>query len=146
MIVRTKKLNENAIVPVCMTKQSAGSDLYACLDKSVIISGGGGVVLIPTGIAIKLPEGYEGQIRPRSGLAAKYGVTVLNAPGTVDSDFLGQIQVLLINHGKNDFVVEHGMRVAQIIVARHESPEFDIVDQLGETDRNTGGFGSTGLK
>lgn len=145
MIVKVKKFNENAIVPACMTKHSAGSDLYACLENSVVISKHGGVKLISTGVGIELPDGYEAQIRPRSGLAAKFGITVLNAPATVDSDYRGQILVILINHSDTDFVVENGMRIAQIIVSRHESPDFEIVEELTSTERGVGGFGSTGV-
>ena len=100
--------------------------------------------LVPTGIAIALPPGYEAQIRPRSGLAAKNGVTVLNTPGTIDADYRGEIKVILINLGQETFTIERGMRIAQMIVARHERATWDVVDFLDETKRGAGGFGSTG--
>jgi dUTP pyrophosphatase len=100
--------------------------------------------MIPTGISIALPAGYEAQIRPRSGLAAKYGVTTLNAPGTVDSDYRGEINVILINHGMQDFVINRGERIAQMVISRFESPEFIEVNELDETKRGDGGFGHTG--
>ena len=100
--------------------------------------------MVPTGIAIALPAGYEAQIRPRSGLAIKHGVTVLNTPGTVDADYRGEIKVVLINHGQEDFVIERGMRIAQMVIAKHANVTWEIVKDLGETERGSGGFGSTG--
>ena len=147
MLVKVKKFNEKAILPTRMTKQSAGFDLYACIEKPITILYDGGVQLISTGIGIQLPEGYEAQIRPRSGLALKYGVTVLNAPGTIDADYRNEIKVILINHSQStNFTIENGMRIAQMVIAKHESPELELVDELNDTERGTNGFGSTGTK
>ena len=145
MVIKTRKLNDKALLPTRMTKNSAGFDLFACIEKPKIIYKDGGTLLIPTGLAIQIPEGYEGQIRPRSGLALKYGITVLNAPGTIDSDFFGEVSVLLINHSKEDYIVDTNMRVAQLIITRCESPDFEFAEELEKTDRGEGGFGSTGI-
>ena len=102
--------------------------------------------LIPTGLHIALPAGYEAQVRPRSGLALKKGITVLNAPGTVDADYRGDIGVVLINLSQEDFVVEDGERIAQLVIARHEQAEFELVEVLDETERGEGGYGHTGVK
>ena len=136
-----------AKVPRYESKHAAGLDLAACLDTSVTIESGS-VAKIPTGLKLALPAGHEGQVRPRSGLAAKHGVTVLNSPGTIDEDYRGQVQVLLINHGKEPFVIRHGERIAQLVVApvtQVKISQVDTVDALGETQRGTAGFGSTGF-
>ncbi len=144
--VRIKKLSDNAILPSYATEHSAGVDLSACLENQVIIKSGE-VAIIPTGLAIALPESYEAQIRPRSGLAAKSGITVLNTPGTIDADYRGELKVILINHSKVDFVVENGMRIAQMVIAKHETANFISSNfDEAETARGTGGFGSTGVK
>ena len=130
-------------LPAYATEQSAGMDLTAAIDAPVILQPGARA-LIPTGLSIALPPGYEAQVRPRSGLAAKNGVTVLNTPGTVDADYRGEIKVILINLGQEPFTVERGMRIAQMVVARHASVRWKAVGQLGETARGGGGFGSTG--
>lgn len=130
-------------LPTYETKQSAGMDLTAALEDAVEI-GAGERMLIPTGLAIALPSDYEAQIRPRSGMAYKHGVTVLNSPGTIDADYRGEIKVLLINHGRKPFIVERGMRVAQMVVKRFEQIGWDVVESLDDTDRGAGGFGSTG--
>ena len=101
-------------------------------------------LIIPTGIAIALPAGYEAQIRPRSGLAAKHSITVLNSPGTIDADYRGEIKAILINHSAEDFIITRGMRIAQMVIAKYEHVQFDEVESLEETQRGTGGFGSTG--
>lgn len=132
-------------VPAYATKQSAGMDLAAALEDAVEIAPGERA-LIPTGIAIALPEGFEAQIRPRSGLAAKNGVTVLNTPGTIDADYRGEIKVILINHGQDPFTVERGMRIAQMVIAKYETVEWQQVRSLEDTERGSGGFGSTGTK
>jgi dUTP pyrophosphatase len=106
----------------------------------------GAYAMIPTGIALALPPGIEGQVRPRSGLAAKHGVTVLNSPGTIDADYRGEVNVLLVNHGKAPFLVERGMRIAQLVIASVALASVHIVEKLSETDRGSGGFGSTGTK
>lgn len=131
-------------IPHYATEKSAGMDLTAAVDASVTIKAGGGVELIPTGIAIALPSGTEAQVRPRSGLAAKNGVTVLNSPGTIDADYRGEIKVILINHSQTDFVVERGMRIAQMVIAKYEHVSLNEVESLDETTRGSGGFGSTG--
>lgn len=132
-------------LPEYATPQSAGMDLRANIDEPVVLKPMERR-LIPTGLHIALPEGYEAQIRPRSGLALKKGVTVLNTPGTVDSDFTGDIGVILVNLSTEDFVIEKGERIAQMIIARHEQAEFVLVDELEATERGEGGFGHTGVK
>lgn len=122
---------------------SAGLDVRANLDEPVTLKPLGRA-LIPTGLFVELPQGYEMQVRPRSGLAAKYGVTVLNAPGTVDADYRGEVKVILANLSDCEFVVNDGERIAQLIVARHERVEWEQVEQLSDTSRGAGGFGSTG--
>ncbi len=131
-------------LPTYETSQSAGMDLTAALEEAIEI-GVGERTLIPTGLAIALPPHCEAQIRPRSGLALKYGVTVLNTPGTIDADYRGEIKVILINHGHEPFIVERGMRIAQMVVNRFEQISWDIVENLDETTRGTDGFGSTGI-
>jgi dUTP pyrophosphatase len=132
-------------LPQFETLQSAGMDLRANLEQSVVLQPGDRA-LIPTGIKMALPDGYEAQIRPRSGLAYKHGVTVLNSPGTIDADYRGDVGVLLINHGKEAFEVEDGMRVAQMVIAQYTQFEWDEVSDLESTERGAGGFGSTGKK
>ena len=130
-------------LPTYATEQSAGMDLTAALEEAIEI-GAGERMLIPTGMAIALPEGYEAQIRPRSGLALKHGVTVLNAPGTIDADYRGEIGVILANLGNDPFTVERGMRIAQMVIAQHAKVTWEVADSLEETTRGSGGFGSTG--
>ena len=129
--------------PKYETKQSAGVDLRANIDEEIILYPMERK-LIPTGIFIELPKGYEAQIRPRSGLAAKHGITVLNSPGTIDADYRGEIMVLLINLSNEYFSVKPGMRIAQMIIARHEQANFLDFDVLSETERGDGGFGHSG--
>ena len=130
-------------LPTYATEQSAGMDLTAALEEAIEI-GPGDRMLIPTGLSIALPDGYEAQVRPRSGLALKHGITVLNSPGTIDADYRGEIGVILANMGKEEFTVERGMRIAQMVIAKHAKVEWEVVELLEETDRGTGGFGSTG--
>ena len=130
-------------LPQFETTQSAGMDLRANIDVPVVLQPGDST-LIPTGIKMALPDGYEAQIRPRSGLAYKHGITVLNSPGTIDADYRGDVGVLLINHGQKAFTIEDGMRVAQMVVAQYSQFEWDSVEDLDETARGAGGFGSTG--
>jgi len=130
-------------LPQFETAQSAGMDLRANIDAPVVLQPGDRA-LIPTGIQMALPDGFEAQIRPRSGLAYKHGVTVLNSPGTIDADYRGDVGVLLINHGKEAFTVEDGMRVAQMVIARYSQFSWNAVSNLDATDRGEGGFGSTG--
>ena len=132
-------------LPAYATPQSAGMDLRANLDEPITLHPLERR-LIPTGLHIALPEGYEAQVRPRSGLALKHGLTVLNTPGTIDADYRGEIGVVLINLSNEDFVVEDGERIAQMVIARHEQGEFIPVDVLDETERGEGGYGHTGVK
>lgn len=131
-------------LPAYETGQSAGVDLRAALGDALELAPGERA-LIPTGLAIALPKGFEAQVRPRSGLAIKNGVTVLNTPGTVDADYRGEIGVILINLGQEPFLVERGMRIAQLVIAKHEQADWLIVEDLDETERGSGGFGSTGV-
>jgi len=138
---------EGLDLPVYETSTSAGMDLRAAvpLDEPVTLDPGERD-LLPTGLKVALPEGYEGQVRPRSGLAYDHGVTVLNSPGTIDADYRGEVKVLLINHGAEPFTVERGMRIAQLVVAQHARVSWVEQDALEETVRGPGGFGSTGTE
>lgn len=131
-------------LPVYATVQSAGMDLRANIDEPIVLRPMERR-LIPTGLYIALPAGYEAQVRPRSGLALKRGITVLNAPGTIDADYRGEVGVLLINLSSEDFIVNDGERIAQMIIARHETAEFLEVETLDETERGAGGYGHTGI-
>ncbi len=131
-------------IPDYMTDGSSGMDLYANVDKDIVIQPGESA-LVPTGIKIELPQGYEAQIRPRSGMALKHGITVLNSPGTIDSDYRGEIKVILINLGKKEFTVCRKMRIAQMIISRIWKAEMIEVEQLKNTKRGDGGFGHTGI-
>jgi dUTP pyrophosphatase len=131
-------------LPAARTAASAGLDLSAAIAAPLAIQPGGRA-LVPTGFAIALPQGYEGQVRPRSGLAVEHGVTVLNAPGTIDADYRGEVKVPLINHGSQPFTVTRGMRIAQLVVAPAASVELVETDTLDGTARGDGGFGSTGI-
>jgi dUTP pyrophosphatase len=132
-------------LPAYETNASAGMDLRANLSEPVVLKPLGRAI-IKTGLFIELPVGYEAQVRPRSGLAAKKGITVLNSPGTVDADYRGEIGVILVNLSAEDFVVENGERIAQLVIAKHERAEWMEVEMLSETTRGAGGFGSTGTK
>ena len=132
-------------LPKYATPQSAGMDLRANLEEPIILRPLERR-LIPTGLHIALPAGYEAQVRPRSGLALKKGITVLNSPGTIDADYRGEVGVLLINLSQEDFVVNDGERIAQMVIARHEQGEFEAVEVLEETERGEGGYGHTGVK
>jgi dUTP pyrophosphatase len=131
-------------LPKYATDLSAGQDLEAAIEAPITLKPGERQ-LIPTGLAIALPEAYEAQIRPRSGLAFKNGVTVLNSPGTIDADYRGEVKVILANLGAEPFTVERGMRIAQMVVAKYRRVEWQVVEQLEETARGAGGFGSTGV-
>jgi dUTP pyrophosphatase len=131
-------------LPSYATLDSAGMDLYAAIDTDITLKPNEPVA-IPTGISIALPEGYEAQVRPRSGLALKSGISVPNSPGTIDADYRGEICVILINLSNKDFTVQRGMRVAQMVVAKYSRVNWNIVDNLDETERGEGGFGSTGI-
>ncbi|WP_341787745.1 dUTP diphosphatase [Rickettsia endosymbiont of Cantharis rufa] len=143
--VKIKKLeNFSDSLPEYATEHSAGMDLIAANDQPITIKAGS-IQLIPTGIAIALPDSFEAQIRPRSGLAVKHGITVANSPGTIDADYRGEIKVILINLGKEDFVIEKGMRIAQMIIAKYERILWEESSALEKTMRGSGGFGSTGV-
>jgi len=137
---------EGIDLPFYATSQSAGMDLRAAVpeDEPMVIEPGS-VVMVPTGLQIALPVGYEAQVRPRSGLAVKHGITVLNSPGTIDSDYRGECKVILINHGKNAFSITRGERIAQMVIAAHARVDWEQRDSLDETERGAGGFGSTGV-
>jgi dUTP pyrophosphatase len=130
-------------LPEYATSLSAGMDLRANIDQPVVLKPLGRV-LIPTGLFIELPAGYEAQIRPRSGLALKFGITVLNSPGTIDADYRGEIGVILVNLSADEFVINDGERICQMVIASHVQAEWDVVPVLGSTDRGAGGFGHTG--
>lgn len=132
-------------LPAYATSQSAGVDLRANLTESVTL-GPLERAMIPTGLYMAIPAGYEGQVRPRSGLAAKHGLSVLNSPGTIDADYRGEIKVILVNLSNEAFTIEPGERVAQMVFARHETAQWEPVETLDETERGAGGFGSTGTK
>lgn len=144
--VAVKKLKAGARLPTYGTAEAAGADLYAYVEGDAIPVGPGERVLIPSEIAIELPTGYEGQVRPRSGLALKHGLTVLNAPGTIDSDYRGSIGVILLNTSDKTFYVNNGDRIAQLVIAPVTTAEFYETDGLSSTDRGEGGYGSTGVK
>ena len=135
--------NSSNPLPKYQTGQSAGMDLYASLKEEFILKPGERH-LIPTGIHIELPSGYEAQIRPRSGLAFKHGIGMVNAPGTIDADYRGEIGVLLINHGKVDFIIQNGERIAQMVIAKYEQVNWIQTEELNSTERGSGGFGHTG--
>lgn len=144
--MEVKIINKSAWpTPAYATAQSAGMDLKANIDEPIVL-GSLERAMVPTGLYIALPAGFEAQIRPRSGLAAKHGLTVLNTPGTIDADYRGEIRVILVNLSKEPFTVNPGERIAQMVVARHETVEWVPVEVLDETDRGAGGFGSTGTK
>lgn len=141
--IRRLEHSEGLPLPSAKTVDSAGLDLSAAVEDALLLPPGGRA-LVPTGFAIALPSGYEGQVRPRSGLAVSHGVTVLNAPGTIDADYRGEVKVPLINLGQEPFTVTRGMRIAQLVVAPVVTVKFHGVTELDETVRGEGGFGSTG--
>jgi dUTP pyrophosphatase len=130
-------------LPAYATEHAAGMDLLAAIERDVVLAPGQRAI-VPTGIAIALPEGFEAQVRPRSGLAAKNGVTVLNAPGTIDADYRGEVGVILINHGQESFTITRAMRIAQMVIARYARAQWQEVSALSDSARGAGGFGSTG--
>lgn len=136
--------NRDIDLPRYETAQSAGVDLAAAVDTPLVIEPRGRA-LVPTGLAIALPAGYEAQIRPRSGLAARHGITLPNSPGTIDADYRGEIKIILVNLGDEAFEITRGMRIAQMVVAPVVTAEFEEVEALEDTERGSGGFGSTGL-
>ena len=132
-------------LPVYATAQSAGMDLRANIDSPITLHPMERQ-LIPTGLRIALPEGFEAQVRPRSGLALKHGITVLNTPGTIDADYRGELKVLLVNFSDTDFIINAGERIAQMVIARYEKVDFELVTELDDTERSNGGYGHTGVK
>ncbi len=144
MICKIVNKSKNA-TPTYATAQSAGMDLRANLEESVILKPMERA-MIPTGLFIELPVGHEAQVRPRSGLAAKHGITVLNTPGTIDADYRGEIKVILINLSNEDFEIQNGERIAQMVIAKHETVQWEEVDVLSDTERGAGGFGHSGVK
>ncbi|WP_455085078.1 dUTP diphosphatase [Prevotella nigrescens] len=145
-MIQVKVINKGKQpLPAYATTQSAGMDLRANIDSPITLKPMERH-LIPTGLHIALPKGYEAQVRPRSGLALKHGITVLNTPGTIDADYRGELMVLLINFSAEDFIINAGERIAQMVIARHEQAAFVEVDILDETERGTGGYGHTGVK
>ena len=145
MKVKVKKLNEKAILPVYSSQSAAGADLHALLDGATKIAPGE-TVFIKTGLALEIPEGYVGLIYARSGLACKRGVAPANKVGVIDSDYRGEITVALFNHGKEAQVIEPAERIAQLVITPYLTAEFDLVDEINQTERASGGFGSTGRK
>lgn len=145
-MIQVKVINKGKQpLPAYATTQSAGMDLHANIDSPITLKPMERR-LIPTGLYIALPKGYEAQVRPRSGLALKHGITVLNTPGTIDADYRGELMVLLINFSAEDFIINAGERIAQMVIARHEQAAFVEVDILDETERGAGGYGHTGVK
>ncbi|MDW7644594.1 MAG: dUTP diphosphatase [Desulfuromonadales bacterium] len=141
--VRIKKLRDDAIVPRYMTDLAAGMDLFAALDSPVRLARGQRL-LVPTGIALAIPAGFEGQVRPRSGLALKKGISLVNSPGTIDADYRGELGIILINHGQDEVTLSPGDRIAQLVIAPVRQAVMQVVEDLEATERNTGGFGHTG--
>ncbi|WP_200899955.1 dUTP diphosphatase [Clostridium cylindrosporum] len=139
-----KRLQNDIPLPKYMTSGAAGMDLYAAVNEDTVLKKGE-IKLIPTGIAISIDSGYEAQIRPRSGLAIKHGISLVNTPGTIDSDYRGEINLIMINFGARDFIIKRGDRIAQMVINKIETPTIVEVEVLDETSRATGGFGSTGL-
>lgn len=145
-MVKIKVVNAgNQPLPAYATSQSAGMDLRADIQETITLSPMDRQ-LVPTGLRIALPAGFEAQVRPRSGLALKHGVTVLNSPGTIDADYRGELKVLLVNLSREDFVINPGERIAQLVIARHEVAQWETVEKLDETERGEGGYGHTGVK
>jgi dUTP pyrophosphatase len=144
VVVRFKRLRPSAVLPRYMTAGAAGMDLSSAADGPVTLEANGGRAGVPTGWAIELPAGSEGQVRPRSGLAAKHGVTIANAPGTIDSDYRGELVVLLVNLGREPHVIKPGDRIAQLVVAPVVQVSVEETESLSDTTRGSGGFGHTG--
>lgn len=141
--VKIVRLNKQASLPVYATAHAAGMDISACIEDPVTLEPFT-TALIPSGFAIELPDGYEAQLRPRSGLALRSMISLPNTPATIDADYRGEVKVILINYGKEPFIIRHGDRIAQMVIARVEQVRFEEVDELGSTVRGEGGFGHTG--
>lgn len=143
--LRFKRLSPHARIPAYQTPHSAGMDLTASLDDPLVLEPGD-IALVPCGFAMAIPAGFEAQVRPRSGLAVKFGISMPNTPGTIDADYRGEVKVPLVNLGRSPFTVEPGMRIAQMVIARVARAEVVEVDEVETTDRGQGGFGSTGIR
>jgi dUTP pyrophosphatase len=143
LTIRLRKVRAGAIVPAYATEHAAGMDLHAVLDAPLLLAPGQRT-LIPTGLAMEIPPGFEGQVRPRSGLALRHGVALVNAPGTIDADYRGEVGVIVINHGQEQVTFTPGERIAQLVIAPVTRAVFQEAAELGETRRNAGGFGHTG--
>ncbi|MBI9032282.1 dUTP diphosphatase [bacterium] len=144
MKIEVKKISDKAVMPKKYSEHAAGYDICACLDKSIILEPTS-VILVPTGLSIAIEAGYEVQVRPRSGLALNHQIGVLNSPGTIDPDYRGEVKVILFNFGKEPFAITHGMRIAQMVISKFESPLWEVVDDLNSTTRGEGGFGHTSV-
>jgi dUTP diphosphatase len=142
--IKRKDTAKDLPIPEYATMGSSGVDLYADVEKDTVISHGD-IKLISCGIYLQIPEGYEAEIRPRSGLALKHGISLVNSPGTIDSDYRGLLNLIVINHGKEDFVIERGFRLAQMVIREVTRADFEEVEELVETERAHGGFGHTGI-
>ena len=142
MEVKVKKIHEDAKIPAYAHEGDSGMDLYS-VEETVLQPNE--TKLVKTGLQIAVPKGFEAQVRPKSGLAAKFGITVLNTPGTVDSGYRGEVMVILINHGKEEYKIEKGKKIAQMVIAKVEEAKVEVVENLDDTTRKDGGFGSTGL-
>jgi dUTP pyrophosphatase len=138
------RADKGAIIPEYQSVGAAGADIHAFLIEDIII-GPGEIKLVPTGLYFEISNGFEVQIRPRSGLALKHGITLLNSPGTIDSDYRGEIKIIMINAGREEFKIENGMRIAQMVIAKAYRARFVIIDELNSSMRNSGGFGHTGI-
>ena len=138
------KAEDKDFLPVYSSAEAAGADLKACIQEDIVLKPGQRY-LVSTGLSIQLPAGYEAQIRPRSGLAIKYGISLVNTPGTIDSDYRGEVKIIMINHGSEDFIIHRGDRIAQMVIAPVIHGMFAMSDSLDATDRGAGGFGSTGV-
>ncbi|MBC7564805.1 dUTP diphosphatase [Candidatus Saccharibacteria bacterium] len=144
MEVKIKKLHEKAVLPEYQTEHAAAMDIHACLDEPMTVQPLQRF-MVPTGLAVEIPAGYEMQIRARSGMSIKHGITMVNGVGTIDADYRGELSILMINLSQDVFVIEPGMRVAQMLVQKYEKISWQVTDVLSETDRGVGGFGSTGM-
>lgn len=143
-INRITDASDDIPTPTYATAGSAGMDIYAAVENNLTVKSGE-TVLVPTGFSIELPVGFEAQIRPRSGLAIKSSIGIMNSPGTIDSDYRGEVKIIITNFGKNDFVIRRGDRIAQMVIAKYEHIEWEEVNRLSETKRGGDGFGSTGI-
>jgi len=144
MEIKVKKLNPLATLPVYQTEQAAAMDIYACLDASIVLQPLERA-MVPTGLAFEIPDGYEMQIRARSGMSIKHGITMVNGVGTIDADYRGELNVLVINLSQEAFTIEPDMRIAQMLIQKYEKITWRLTEELSETKRGAGGFGSTGI-